>query len=58
MLVYPERLSVKRKYFFSLTSRFQETFGVFNRLFRDIEIHGEGAAKKSKALRGEIETEP
>jgi len=58
MLIYPERLSVKRKYFFSLTIRLQETFDVFNRLFRDIEIHGEGAAKKSKALRGEIKTAP
>jgi len=29
-----------------------ETFGVFNRLFRDIEIHNEGAMeeKRNKAL--------
>ena len=33
-------------------SRLLETFGVFNRLFRDIEIHNEGAMeeKRNKAL--------
>jgi len=31
---------------------FDETFGIFNRLFRDIEIHNEGVTKKTgeKAL--------
>jgi len=38
--------------FFSLTSRSQETFAVFHRLYRDIEIRNQGAMKEkgNKAL--------
>jgi len=38
--------------FSSLTSRSLETFSVFNRLFRDIEIRNQGAMKEkgNKAL--------
>jgi len=59
MLISLERLSVKRKYFLP-TGRSLETFGVFNRLIRDIEIHNEGAMeeKKNKASRGQTKTEP
>src|SRR5229473_5465046 len=32
--------------FFSLTSRSQETFAVFHRLYRDIEIRNQGALKR------------
>jgi hypothetical protein len=46
--------------FCPLTSRSLETFGVFNRLFRDIQIHSEGAMeeKRNKALAAKQKTEP
>jgi hypothetical protein len=43
---------VSRGNYFFAYELFDETFGIFNRLFRDIEIHNEGVTKKTgeKAL--------
>src|SRR6266702_473003 len=41
----PRTSKCQAKLFFELTSRLLETFAVFNRLFRNIEIHNQGATK-------------
>jgi len=44
---YIQRTSkYQEKIFFLLTRRSLETFAVFNRLFRDMEIHNEGAMEE------------
>jgi hypothetical protein len=46
---YTPRTSKRQEeYIFSLRGRSLETFAVFNRLSREIEIHNEGATKEKR----------